>query len=150
MSYLARLKQLDSKNNFTHTPETALPKLPKASSVSSGSFIPAHIEKNHAANDGEHFSLKPHLDDVAVLPITDMSGNSLASFYPDLPVHRSTPKHCPDCQYFARPGKSDGYCGGRDDLPPAYGVNHPLRKLPDDRGNSCDMFKHSNYQEYAQ
>ena len=30
------------------------------------------------------------------------------------------------------------YCGGnREDLPLAYGVNHPLRKLPKDNGATC-------------
>lgn len=48
---------------------------------------------------------------------------------------------CVECQHFARPGKSDGYCGGRDDLPPAYGANHPLRKLPADGGASCNQWK---------
>lgn len=54
-----------------------------------------------------------------------------------------TAKACSDCQHFARPGKSDGYCGGRDDLPPAYGENHPLRRLPADRGASCDQWQAS-------
>lgn len=61
-------------------------------------------------------------------------------FCPDLPVHRSIPKRCIDCQHFASPGKSDGYCGGRDDLPLAYGVNHPLRRLPADRGANCGQW----------
>lgn len=47
---------------------------------------------------------------------------------------------CRDCQHFARPGKSDGYCSGRDDLPLAYGANHPLRRLPADRGASCSQW----------
>jgi len=48
-----------------------------------------------------------------------------------------TVKACPDCQHFARPGKSDGYCGGRKDLPRAYGAGHPLRRLPADNGENC-------------
>lgn len=52
----------------------------------------------------------------------------------------STVKACRDCQHFARPGKSDGYCGGRDDLPLAYGANHPLRRLPADGGASCSQW----------
>ncbi len=40
---------------------------------------------------------------------------------------------CSDCRHLRRPGRSDGLCaGGRDDLMPAYGANHPLRKLPAD------------------
>ena len=48
---------------------------------------------------------------------------------------------CRDCEHFARPGKSDGYCAGRDDLPLAYGINHPLHKLPDDGGASCNQWR---------
>jgi hypothetical protein len=44
MSYLARLKRLDGNENFTHTPQTVLPKLTKAPSVSSVSSIQGHIE----------------------------------------------------------------------------------------------------------
>lgn len=50
-------------------------------------------------------------------------------------------KACRCCQHFARPSKSAGYCSGRDDLPLAYGANHPLRRLPDDRGASCNQWK---------
>lgn len=51
-----------------------------------------------------------------------------------------TLKACQCCEHFTRPGKSEGYCGGRDDLPPAYGVNHPLRRLPADGGASCNQW----------
>ena len=44
---------------------------------------------------------------------------------------------CYGCQHFARPGLSDGYCGGRSDLEPAYGRRHPLRLLPADGGANC-------------
>jgi hypothetical protein len=44
---------------------------------------------------------------------------------------------CYGCQHFARPGLSDGYCTGRDDLEHAYGPRHPLRILPDDGGANC-------------
>jgi hypothetical protein len=27
--------------------------------------------------------------------------------------------------------------GQREDLPPAFGINHPLRRLPADNGESC-------------
>ena len=52
-----------------------------------------------------------------------------------------TVKACRCCQHFANPGKSEGYCSGRDDLPLAYGANHPLRRLPADRGASCNQWK---------
>ena len=48
---------------------------------------------------------------------------------------------CMTCAEFRRPGRSDGYCGGRDDLPPAYTEGHPLRKLPADLGETCQKFK---------
>ena len=48
-------------------------------------------------------------------------------------------KHCADRRV---PGLSyPGYCGGaREDLEPAYGPGHPLKKLPADWGRSCEMF----------
>lgn len=48
-------------------------------------------------------------------------------------------KACQDCQHFS--GLGGGYCGGRDDLPLAYGANHPLRQLPADRGVFCDRWQ---------
>ena len=48
---------------------------------------------------------------------------------------------CKGCAHHRSPGRSDpGYCGGRDDLPQAYGENHPLKKLPRDRGESCTEY----------
>lgn len=47
---------------------------------------------------------------------------------------------CRRCQHFRRPGLSDGYCTGRDDLPGAYGL---LRTLPDDKGATCDAVERS-------
>lgn len=45
---------------------------------------------------------------------------------------------CGTCRHMSRPGLSDGYCGGnRPDLPPAYGLHHPLRRLPADHGVTC-------------
>lgn len=44
---------------------------------------------------------------------------------------------CRTCAHLRIPGLSAGYCGGRDDLPPAYTPGHPLRQLPDDGGASC-------------
>jgi hypothetical protein len=52
-----------------------------------------------------------------------------------------TVKACRCCQHYARPGKSEGYCGVRDELPLAYGANHPLRRLPADRGASCNQWE---------
>lgn len=46
---------------------------------------------------------------------------------------------CKTCTHLRQPGRVDvGYCAGdRDDLAPAYGANHPLRKLPADGGKNC-------------
>lgn len=49
---------------------------------------------------------------------------------------------CKSCRHRRRPGLSGGYCGGeRDDLPLAYGLHHPLRRLPGDQGVSCDRYQ---------
>lgn len=46
-------------------------------------------------------------------------------------------RSCRRCRRFGRPGLSDGYCTGRDDLPSAYGF---MRALPDDKGATCAAF----------
>lgn len=46
-------------------------------------------------------------------------------------------RSCSRCRHFRRPGLSDGYCTGRDDLSHAYGFMH---RLPDDGGARCDAF----------
>ena len=57
-------------------------------------------------------------------------------------ARQSAARGCSTCRHRKRPGLSAGYCGGgRDDLPPAYGLHHPLRKLPDDQGASCASYK---------
>jgi len=58
------------------------------------------------------------------------------------PRKRVEKPSCGLCHHFARPGLSRGYCGGRDDLPPAYGKNHPLRRLPEDGGATCPNCLH--------
>ena len=52
---------------------------------------------------------------------------------------------CDTCASFRRPGLSDGYCGGgaRPDLPKAYGLHHPLRRLPPDGGTGCPAWANS-------
>ncbi|MBL8445437.1 MAG: hypothetical protein JNK52_15445 [Zoogloeaceae bacterium] len=44
---------------------------------------------------------------------------------------------CKTCRHLARPGRADGYCAERTDLPHAYGADHPLRRLPADGGANC-------------
>ncbi len=48
---------------------------------------------------------------------------------------------CRTCAHLCHPGLSDGHCGGRDDLPPAYTPGHPLHQLPDDGGASCSAWR---------
>ena len=52
------------------------------------------------------------------------------------------PTHCRHCRHIARPGRAwPGYCGERTDTPPAYGPGHPLHRLPEDFGASCEFFE---------
>ena len=53
----------------------------------------------------------------------------------------TTARGCKSCRHRRRPGLSAGYCSGRDDLPGAYGLHHPLRKLPDDQGATCTSYR---------
>lgn len=48
---------------------------------------------------------------------------------------------CRTCRHLRRPGRSDGHCSVRTDLPPAYGAGHPLRQLPADRGAACRQWE---------
>lgn len=48
---------------------------------------------------------------------------------------------CLSCRHRVRPGRSGGYCAARDDLLPAYGINHPLKKLPGDGGEFCSAWE---------
>lgn len=59
------------------------------------------------------------------------------------PTHKNaTAAHrCNLCRHYARPGQSSGYCSARNDLPRAYGINHPLRKLPADAGAACALYE---------
>ena len=59
-----------------------------------------------------------------------------------LPAAGNGARGCRVCGHFSRPGQSAGYCGGRDDLPPAYGPGHPLKQLPHDGGAACGHFIH--------
>ncbi len=57
-------------------------------------------------------------------------------------AQKSAARGCSTCRHRKRPGLSAGYCGGgRDDLPAAYGLHHPLRKLPDDQGVTCASYQ---------
>ena len=57
-------------------------------------------------------------------------------------VQQSAARNCSTCRHRKRPGLSAGYCGGgRGDLAGAYGLHHPLRKLPADQGASCASYQ---------
>lgn len=51
------------------------------------------------------------------------------------------PSGCSWCKHLRKPGLSDGYCTERNDLPRAYGDDHPFRTLPADQGRSCAVFE---------
>ena len=48
---------------------------------------------------------------------------------------------CTRCRHRKAKFNPAGYCGQRQDLPPVYGDNHPLRRLPDDGGTGCARFE---------
>lgn len=90
-----------------------------------------------------------HYHDRDPLPVSfspEVTHAEALASYPDAvaaePIAPPPPieTSCRDCRHFARPGHSSGYCAGRDDLPLAYGANHPLRRLPADRGVSCNQW----------
>lgn len=55
---------------------------------------------------------------------------------------RTVRGRCPICAHYRKPGRSDGYCCNQTrDALPAYGINHPLHKLPADNGASCETFE---------
>jgi hypothetical protein len=82
-------------------------------------------------------ALAAYRDAVAAEPLSEMLAQSVQQS-----VQQSAARNCSTCRHRKRPGLSAGYCGGgRDDLPPAYGLHHPLRKLPDDQGASCASYK---------
>lgn len=121
MGYLERLKKsanagagtLKNQNN----PETE-------GFLGSLGTPPAPFQKNEGAKAANDPGPKPHPAQPAAIIVQ--------------PVRQQEPaRSCRTCQHLKRPGLSDGHCGGRDDLPPAYTAGHPLRRLPDDGGASC-------------
>ena len=81
-------------------------------------------------------ALVSYPDAVAAEPLPEMLAQSAHE-----PARQSAARGCSTCRHRKRPGLSAGYCGGgRDDLPGAYGLHHPLRKLPADEGESCASY----------
>lgn len=90
---------------------------------------------------GDEYSLKYWLPILAEHKSAVVDELSADPFVPAFEiVHR-----CQNCKHFASPGMSAGYCGQRKDLPPAYGINHPLKRLPSDNGESCDEWQADDY-----
>lgn len=78
--------------------------------------------------------------------VEEQENNNLSSFTEPVgggvevlsaPHRKAVETSCKSCAHLGRPGLSDGHCGGREDLPPAYGPGHPLRRCPADGGVSC-------------
>lgn len=82
--------------------------------------------------------LAAHPGAVAAEPLAGVSVSAVSASV----SAESAARGCSTCRHRRRPGLSAGYCGGeRDDLPGAYGLHHPLRKLPDDQGASCASYQ---------
>ena len=80
--------------------------------------------------------LAAYRDAVAAEPLSEMLAQSVQQS-----VQQSAARNCSTCRHRKRPGLSAGYCGGgRGDLAGAYGLHHPLRKLPADQGASCASY----------
>jgi hypothetical protein len=78
-----------------------------------------------------------HAEVLAIYP----EAVSIETFIPKDATVAVPEKHeCRTCEHLRKPGLSDGYCSGRDDLPRAYGKHHPLRECPADGGASCAMW----------
>lgn len=84
-------------------------------------------------------ALGPYADTVEAEPVPERGITAAAST--GTKQMAITRRGCSICRHLKRPGLSAGYCsGGRDDLPGAYGPNHPLRRLPDDQGVNCASY----------
>ena len=80
---------------------------------------------------------------VAAEPARQRESGTEDRSTPAPPPRNAPAASCRTCRHRKRPGLSAGYCGGRSDLPPAYGPGHPLRRLPDDGGASCTTWEAS-------
>ena len=93
---------------------------------------PLHVHFSPAADHDEALAAYP--DAVAAEPLPEPVAQS-ASQSAQKSAQKSAALGCSTCRHRKRPGLSAGYCGGgRDDLPGAYGLHHPLRQLPAARG----------------
>lgn len=96
---------------------------------------PLEVWFSPAADHDE--ALAAYRDAVAAEPLSEMLAQSAQES-----AQKSAAWGCSTCRHLKRPGLSAGYCGGgRDDLRAAYGLHHPLRKLPDDQGAGCASYQ---------
>lgn len=72
--------------------------------------------------------------------LANLSARDLAEGF-EVPPPPPVARGCETCALRRAPGRSDGYCSGREDLAPAYGAGHPLRVLPADGGVSCARWR---------
>lgn len=116
MSYLARLKLLDSEKNFTHTPETDLTKPTEGAFVSYGSTLHGHIEViSSAKKSSVSFvgTAPAHIEEITPSKNDD-------DFRPDSSVARSifitepsdNLRYCTQCQNLGGRVCSIAYPGG--------------------------------------
>lgn len=146
MGYLERLKKSANTGGGTlknqNNPETE-------GFLGSLGIPPAPFQKIEgatAANDPGQKQPLPHAAEalaahpeaVAAEPLPDHAAPRKSARQS---AQKSAAPSCKTCRHLKRPGLSAGYCGGRDDLPPAYGPLHPLRRLPDDGGASCTTWE---------
>ena len=144
MSYLDRLKKSGGAGGGT---------LQNHQNLETGGFVGFEgtppgpfqkIEGARAANDpGQKQPLARAAATLAEgLPRQHESGTEEGGT-PTPPPRNAPATSCRTCRHLKRPGLSDGHCGGRDDLRPAYSDGHPLRRLPDDGGASCTTWEES-------
>ena len=106
-------------------------------------FAPAVDHDEALAGYPDALAAEPLLDHAGAHQSAHESARPGAHKSAEESARKSAARGCSTCRHRKRPGRSDpGYCGGgRDDLPGAYGVQHPLRKLPGDQGASCELWR---------
>ena len=146
MSLLDLIRKREAKAFATATPATFATQLgERAATVARVATVAVANSPEGKAASPDDVANTCHADTANAAEMPEFTALMQIISAGDAAVDRSDPPEgvtaCRDCQHFARPGKSDGYCGGRDDLPLAYGINHPLRKLPEDGGASCNHWR---------
>lgn len=82
-----------------------------------------------AADAGAVLSWARWLADMSALELSDWSTPS-----------PTMGRDCSDCGHYRQPNRSEGQCGGRDDLVRLYGPDNPLSVLPADGAASCPKY----------